>query len=126
VPTRIFTDQEQLIQQPDRAIADGYNFAKEFLHTPVSTESLQRAAGLAPDGQDSIARLHQAAGLEPGKDDHDYLDRLNKSVGNERESPLTNPTPALLQTPERALTVTPTLERETPEHTIEQVIEFSR
>jgi hypothetical protein len=125
-PGRAFTDQSQITQQPGRTISEGYDHSKDFLHTPASVESLQRAAGLAPDGQDSIARLHRAAGLETGKDDHDSLDRLNKSVGLERESQLTNPTPALEQTPEHAPAVTPSLEHEMPEHTIKHVIEFSR
>jgi hypothetical protein len=125
-PEHTFTDQVHVNQQPGRAIAEGYNLSKEFLHTPVSAESLQRAAGLAPDGKDSITRLHQAAGLEPGKDDHDTIDRLNKSVGLEREDQHTNQTPALDQTLEHTPAATHTLEPATPELTIEPVIEFSR
>lgn len=107
----------------ERSVTD---FAKELLAPQTIAENLQRAAGLAPDGKDAIERLHQAAGILPGKDEHDIIDRLNKSVGLERENQHTNLTPALEPTPEHTLAATPTLEHETPEHTIEPVIEFSR
>ncbi|HEV7376301.1 MAG TPA: hypothetical protein VGN95_16410, partial [Pyrinomonadaceae bacterium] len=108
---------------PERAFTD---LAKDVRSTQTITESLQRAAGLEPNDKDDVARLHQAAGLDPSKDDRDAIDRLNKSVGLEREDQHTNPTPALEQIPERAPSATPPLEREVAERTIEPVIEFSR
>ncbi|MGA9994810.1 MAG: relaxase/mobilization nuclease domain-containing protein [Pyrinomonadaceae bacterium] len=108
---------------PERAFTD---FAKELLAPQSISESLQRAAGLVPDGKDTIERLHQAAGIAPGKDDHDAIDRLNKSVGLEREDQHTNLTPVLDQTLEHTSAATHTLEREPAERTIEHEIEFSR
>jgi hypothetical protein len=108
---------------PERAFTD---LTKDVRATQTIAESLQRAAGLEPNDKDAVARLHHAAGLEPSKDDHDAIDRLNKSVGLEREDQHTNPAPALEQIPERAPSATPPLEREVAERTIEPVIEFSR
>ena len=108
---------------PEHAFTE---LAKEMLAPQTIAESLQRVAGLAPDGKDAVARLHQVAGLVPSKDDHDAVDRLNKSVGLAREDQHTNPTPALEQTQEHTPAATPTLEREVVEHIIEPTIEFSR
>lgn len=108
---------------PERAFTER---AREMLVSQTITESLQRAAGLESNGKDAIERLHQVAGLSPGKDDHDTIDRLNKSVGLEREDQHTNLTLALEQTTERTPAATPTLEREVAERAIEPTIEFSR
>jgi hypothetical protein len=105
---------------PERAFTD---LAKDVRATQTITESLQRAAGLEPNDKDAVARLHQAAGLEPSKDDHDAINRLNESVGLEREH--IDPTLALEQTRQHTPATLP-LEREVAERTIEPTIDFSR
>jgi hypothetical protein len=72
--------------------------------------------------------LQQATGVEPGKDEHDAIDRLNQSAGLDRTDQLTNeitnPSPALEQALEHEPAVSLSLEMEVAEYTIEPVIEF--
>jgi hypothetical protein len=123
-PIQQLQNQVQVIQQASQTLMEGYSLVKDLFTRDNSIENLQRAAGLEPSGQDPLARLHEATRLEPSTDDHDALDRLNKSAGIDRETLPANPSPALEQALEHAPEAMPALEMEVAEHTIEPAIEL--
>lgn len=123
-PLNQIENQIRTAQTIGRGIAEGYNITKDLLTWQNTTERLQQAAGLDPNGRDAVERLHQAAGVEPIKDEHEAIERLNNAAGLERDNALADqthiPGKALEPTPE----LTPTLERaavqEVEEHVVEQ------
>jgi hypothetical protein len=126
-PVKPIQDQVQMYRQIDNTITDGYSLVKELLHKDSnSLEQLQRAAGLEMHGQEALARLHEATGIEPLKDDHDSFDRLNQTL--DRSVALVNPEPVLgEQTLEQSLEhtlETPVLEQGAAEHVMEFIFEL--
>ncbi len=128
---QIEVDFRQL-EQLGRAAFDSSYAVKNLQTGQDSLERLHQAAGLETGGKDAVERLHEAAGLEPVKDQPDALERLNNTAGVERPDPSPDP----LHSPDKALENTPGapvpfertiergVEREAVEHTIERGIEL--
>jgi hypothetical protein len=127
-PVKPIQDQVQMYKQIGNTIVEGYSLVKELLNKDSnSLEQLQRAAGLETHGQDALARLHEAAGIEPGQNDHDIFDRLNQTL--DRSEALINPEPVLgeqtlEQTLEPTIGAAPVIEQDVAEHAFEFVLEL--
>ena len=124
-PLHQIESQVRMLEQAGRGAVALYDLTKDLLTRQESVERLDRAAGLDSSAKNTLDRLHEAAGLEPTKDGHGALDRLNKEAGVDRTGAPSDPTRAPGQGLDKTLDgAAPGLEQAVEQHVQEQAMDL--
>ena len=119
-PVKQLENQVQPLLNVGRAVAEGYNLAKDLLTKDNGIENLQRTSEVQPDGRDNFERLREALGTEPNATTRDAIEQLSETVGTGRTDPVADLNQTLEKAPVQE--IAPALEPTVEEHAIEIII----
>ena len=119
-PVKQLENQVQPLLNIGRAVAEGYNLAKDLLTKDNGIENLQRASEVQPDGRDNFERLREATGTEPNATTRDAIEQLSETIGTGRTDPVADLNQTLEKAPVQE--IAPALEPTVEEHAIEIIM----